>query len=316
MRPEDIDEVILVGGSTRIPKVQEIVKEIFHRDPHKGVNPDEVVAVGAAIQGGVLGGEIEDVVLVDVTPLSLGIETLGGVTTVLIPRNTSIPTGKKEIFSTAADNQTSVEIHVVQGERQRAAQNRTLGQFNLSGLPPAPRGVPQIEVSFDLDANGILNVKARDLGTGKEQQIEIKSDSGLTDAEVEKMRKEAEEHADEDQALRELIEARNRADERVYTIEKTLKDYGDKIGPEERQAVESALEDLRKVKDGDDKDAIMQSVERLEEASHKLAEAMYQHSRAQQEGPTAAGPAEEPAAEEPEGGEDEDVVDADFEVKE
>jgi len=314
MRPEDIDEVILVGGSTRIPKVQEIVKDIFHRDPHKGVNPDEVVAVGAAIQGGVLGGEIDDVVLVDVTPLSLGIETLGGVTTVLIPRNTSIPTGKKEIFSTAADNQTSVEIHVVQGERQQAAHNRTLGRFNLSGLPPAPRGVPQIEVSFDLDANGILNVKARDLGTGKEQQIEIKSDSGLTDAEVEKMRREAEEHADEDLALRELVEARNRADERVYTVEKTMKEYGDKIGPQERQEVEAALEDLRKIKDGDDKDAILQAVERLEASSHKLAEAMYQQSRAQQQGPAGEGPTQQEAP--PEEGGEEDVVDADFEVKE
>ena len=315
MRPEDIDEVILVGGSTRIPKVQEIVKDIFHRDPHKGVNPDEVVAVGAAIQGGVLGGEIEDVVLVDVTPLSLGIETLGGVTTVLIPRNTSIPTGKKEIFSTAADNQTSVEIHVVQGERQQAAHNRTLGRFNLSGLPPAPRGVPQIEVSFDLDANGILNVKARDLGTGKEQQIEIKSDSGLTDAEVEKMRREAEEHADEDLALRELVEARNRADERVYTVEKTMKEYGDKIGPQERQEVEAALEDLRKIKDGDDKDAILQAVERLEASSHKLAEAMYQQSRAQQQGPAGERP-DRGRRRRPEEGGEEDVVDADFEVKE
>jgi molecular chaperone DnaK len=315
MRADDIDEVILVGGSTRIPKVQEIVKDIFRKDPHKGVNPDEVVAVGAAIQGGVLGGEIEDVVLVDVTPLSLGIETLGGVTTVLIPRNTSIPTGKKEIFSTAADNQTSVEIHVVQGERQMAAGNRTLGRFNLSGLPPAPRGVPQIEVSFDLDANGILNVKARDLGTGKEQQIEIKSDSGLTDAEVEKMRKEAEEHADEDRERRELVEARNRADERVYTVEKTMKEYGDKLGPNERADVERALEEVRKIKDGEDKAAILQAVERLEAASHKLAEAMYQHSKAQQgAGPAGAGHAEEPAGGE-EGGED-DVVDADFEVKE
>jgi len=313
MKPDDIDEVILVGGSTRIPRVQEIVKEIFHKDPHKGVNPDEVVAVGAAIQGGVLGGEVEDVVLVDVTPLSLGIETLGGVTTVLIPRNTSIPTSKKEVFSTAADNQTSVEIHVVQGERQLAADNRTLGRFNLAGIPPAPRGIPQIEVSFDLDADGILNVKARDLGTGKEQQIEIKSDSGLTEAEVERMRREAEEHADEDRARRELIETRNLADQHLYSVEKTLKEHGDKLGAAERSEVEQALEELRKVKDGDDKEAIQQAMQRLEAASHKLAEAMYQQSKAQQQEPGAAETGPEPEG--PAEGEG-DVVDADFEVKE
>jgi molecular chaperone DnaK len=312
MRPEDINEVVLVGGSTRIPKVQEIAKGLFRRDPHKGVNPDEVVAVGAAIQAGVLGGEIEDVVLVDVTPLSLGIETLGGVTTVLIPRNTSIPSGKKEIFSTAADNQTSVEIHVVQGERQMAGNNRTLGRFNLSGIPPAPRGVPQVEVSFDLDANGILSVKARDLGTGKEQRIEIKSDSGLTDAEVEKMRREAEDHADEDRERRELVEVRNRADERVYTVEKTLKEYGDKVGPSERSEIERAIEEVRKIKDGEDKAAIQSAVERLEAAAHKLAEAMYRHSKTQQ-GPT-GGHAEAAGGGEDRGGDD--VVDADFEVKE
>ena len=316
LSPGDIDEVILVGGSIRIPKVQQIVKDIFHRDPHKGVNPDEVVGVGAAIQGGVLAGEIEDVVLVDVTPLSLGIETLGAVTTVLIPRNTSIPTSKKEVFSTAADNQTSVEIHVLQGERQMAADNRTLGRFQLAGIPPAPRNMPQIEVSFDLDADGILNVKAQDLGTGKEQQIEIRSSSGLTESEVDKMREEAEEHADEDKQRRELAETRNMADHTVYSTEKTLKEHGDKLGADERQSVEDALEQLREVKDSASKEEIEQKTEALQTASHRLAEVIYQQSRAQQqtqaEGAAGGGP-EQGAAE---GGEDEDVVDADFEVKE
>ncbi len=313
LQPEDIDEVILVGGSTRIPRVQEIVKEVFGKDPHRGVNPDEVVAVGAAIQGGVLGGEIEDVVLVDVTPLSLGIETLGGITTVLIPRNTSIPTSKKEVFSTAADNQTSVEIHVVQGEREMAADNRTLGRFQLTGIPPAPRGMPQIEVSFDLDADGILNVKAQDLGTGKEQQIEIKSDSGLTEAEVGRMREDAEAHAAEDRERRELIEARNMADQLLYTTEKTLDEHGDKLGAQERKQVDDALEKLRQVKDGDDKEAIQQAAEELQQASHRLAEVIYQQSKAQQAeaGPSAAGP--QPGTEE---AQEEEVVDADFEVKE
>ncbi len=313
LSPDDIDEVILVGGSTRIPKVQEIVKEIFRKDPHKGVNPDEVVAIGAAIQGGVLGGEVEDVVLVDVTPLSLGIETLGGVTTALIPRNTSIPTSKKEVFSTAADNQTSVEIHVVQGERQMAADNRTLGRFQLTGIPPAPRGIPQIEVSFDLDADGILNVKAQDLGTGKEQQIEIKSDSGLTEAEVERMREDAQEHAEEDRRRRELAEARNMADQLVYSTMKTLEEHREKLSADERQNVERALEELRKVKDGDDPEAIKQKVEALQSASHRLAEVIYQQSRAEQQaaGAGAAGPRPEEG-----GGEQEEVVDADFEVKE
>ncbi|MHC4481510.1 MAG: molecular chaperone DnaK [Planctomycetota bacterium] len=315
LRPEQIDEVILVGGSTRIPKVREIVQDIFGREPHKGVNPDEVVAIGAAIQGGVLAGEIEDVVLVDVTPLSLGIETLGGVTTVLIPRNTSIPTTKKEIFSTAADSQTSVEIHVVQGEREMAADNRTLGRFQLSGIPPAPRGMPQIEVSFDLDADGILNVRAQDLGTGKEQHIEIKSSSGLTDEEVETMRKEAQEHAGEDKERRELVEARNEADQLAYVTEKTLKEHGDKLNEDERKALEDALKELREVAEGEDKAVIREKIETLQTASHRLAEVIYQQSRAQEAGQ--AGPAGGAAAEEPpEQGAEEDVVDADFEVKE
>jgi molecular chaperone DnaK len=313
LRPEDIDEVILVGGSTRIPKVQELVKDVFGKDPHKGVNPDEVVAIGAAIQGGVLGGEIEDVVLVDVTPLSLGIETLGAVTTVLIARNTSIPTSKKEVFSTAADNQTSVEIHVLQGERQMAADNRTLGRFQLTGIPPAPRGLPQIEVSFDLDADGILNVKATDLGTGKEQHIEIKSDSGLTDAEVDKMRREAEEHADEDRKRRDVAESRNRADQLVYETEKLLQEHGDKLSADDRQNVETAVEQLKEVKDGDDPDLIKERVEAVQTAAHRIAEVMYQQTKAEQ-----AADAEAEAAGQEAGpsGAEEDVVDADFEVKE
>jgi molecular chaperone DnaK len=316
MKPQDVDEVVLVGGSTRIPRVQEIVKGIFKREPHKGVNPDEVVAVGAAIQGGVLGGEVKDVVLVDVTPLSLGIETLGGIATVLIPRNTSIPTSKREVFSTAADNQTSVEIHVVQGERQMAADNRTLGRFQLPGIPPAPRGIPQVEVSFDLDADGILNVRAADLGTGKEQHIEIKSSSGLTEREVEQMRKQAEAHAGEDRRRRELVETRNMADQLAYSTEKTLKEYGSKLSSDERQSVSDALEDLRKVKDGEDRDLIQRKMEALQTASHRLAEAIYQQSRAGRQAPGGGGqgPGSETKGEEG-GKEGEDVVDADFEVK-
>jgi len=316
MKPDDIDEVILVGGSTRIPRVQEIVKEIFGREPHKGVNPDEVVAVGAAIQAGVLAGEVEDVVLVDVTPLSLGIETLGGVMTTLIDRNTSIPTSKKEVFSTAADNQTSVEIHVLQGERPMAGDNRTLGRFQLTGLPPAPRGVPQIEVSFDIDADGILSVTARDQGTGKEQQIEIKSSSGLTENDVERMRQEAESHAEEDRQRRELVEKRNMADQLIYTTEKTLQEHGDKLGDSDKETVENALEDLRKVKESDDVEQIDSKIQALQTASHKLAEVIYQQAKAQQQtGGGAAGGASAREAGDAEEPEEEDVVDADFEVK-
>jgi len=312
IQPGDIDEVVLVGGSTRIPKVQEIVKSIFGKDPHKGVNPDEVVAIGAAIQGGVLAGEIDDVVLVDVTPLSLGIETLGAISTVLIPRNTSIPTSKKEVFSTAADNQTSVEIHVLQGERQMAADNRTLGRFQLTGIPAAPRGMPQIEVSFDLDADGILNVKARDMGTNREQHIEIKSDSGLTDDDVERMRKDAEEHSAEDQKRRDLAETRNQADQLVWMTDKTLKEHGDKLPADQRQEVDEALEELRKVKDGDQLEDIRHKMEAVQTASHRLAEIIYQQSKAEQAEPQAAAGAEEPQEE----AADDNVVDADFEVKE
>ncbi|MFP4027484.1 MAG: molecular chaperone DnaK [Candidatus Brocadiia bacterium] len=314
---DNIDEVILVGGSTRIPRVQEIVKDIFGKDPHKGVNPDEVVAVGAAIQGGVLSGEVEDVALVDVTPLSLGIETLGGVMTTLIERNTPIPTSKKEIFSTAADGQTSVEIHVLQGEREMATDNRTLGRFQLTGIPPAPRGVPQIEVSFDIDVNGILNVKARDQGTGKEQQIEIKSDSGLSESEVEKMREDAEEHAEEDKERRERVETKNKADQLAWSTEKTLEEHGDKLPDEEKQKIETALEDLRESIDGDDKETIEQKMEDLQQASYKLGEMVYESAKGaqQQPGAGAAGAQQaQPEAETTEE-EEEDVVDADFEVK-
>ena len=313
-RPEDIDEVILVGGSTRIPRVVEIVKEIFGKDPHKGVNPDEVVGIGAAIQGGIMAGETDqDVVLVDVTPLSLGIETLGGVTTVLIPRNTSIPKTEKQIFSTAADSQTSVDIHVLQGERQMATDNRTLGRFHLTGIPAAVRGTPQIEVSFDIDVNGILNVKAQDLGTGKGHNIEIKSSSGLSDDQIEDMRQDAEEHVEEDDRRRELAETRNKADQLVYATEKTLGEHGDKLNDEDRGSIDSALAELKEVQGGDDKDEIASKLEALEAAAHRLGEVIYEQAREQQaqQAPPDAGE-EQPEA----GGDDEDVVDADFEVKE
>jgi len=275
-----IDEVVLVGGSTRIPRVQAIVKELFNREPHKGVNPDEVVAVGAAVQAGVLAGEVKDLLLLDVTPLSLGIETLGGVMTTLINRNTTIPTRKSEIFSTAADNQTSVEVHVLQGERPLARDNRTLGRFHLVGLPPAPRGIPQIEVTFDIDANGIVNVSAKDLGTGKEQKITITSSSGLNKDEVDRMMREAESHADEDKKRKEEIETRNRADQAAYGAERMIKDAGDKLSAEDKQAVESAVEELKKASAGTDVEAISKAMERLTQAQHKAAEALYKKTSA------------------------------------
>ena len=256
-----IDEVVLVGGSTRIPKVQQIVKELFGREPHKGVNPDEVVAVGAAIQAGVLAGDVKDLLLLDVTPLSLGIETMGGVMTTLIPRNTTIPTRKSEIFSTASDSQTSVEVHVLQGERSLARDNRTLGKFHLIGLPPAPRGVPQIEVTFDIDANGIVNVSAKDLGTGKEQKITITATSGLSKDEVDRMMKEAESHADEDKKRRDEIEARNKADQAVYGAERFIKDTGDKLSAGDRQAIETAAESVKKALESNDPAAIDRAME-------------------------------------------------------
>jgi len=279
--PKQVDEVVLVGGSTRIPRVQQIVKDLFGKEPHKGVNPDEVVAVGAAIQAGVLAGEVKDLLLLDVTPLSLGIETLGGVMTTLIPRNTTIPTRKSEVFSTAADSQTSVEVHVLQGERPLARDNRTLGRFQLVGIPPAPRGVPQIEVTFDIDANGIVNVSAKDRGTGKEQKITITASSGLSKEEVERMMKEAEAHAEEDRRRREEIETRNRADQAVYAAEKMLQEMGDKVPAAEKAAVQNAVENLKKaISDGDVR-AMTSAMEQLTQAQHKAAEALYKTAGAQ-----------------------------------
>ncbi len=285
--PSKIDEVVLVGGSTRIPKVQQIVKELFGRDPHKGVNPDEVVAIGAAVQAGVLSGDVKDLLLLDVTPLSLGIETMGGVNTTLIPRNTTIPTRKSEIFSTAADSQTSVEVHVLQGERSLARDNRTLGKFHLIGLPPAPRGVPQIEVTFDIDANGIVNVSAKDLGTSKEQKITITASSGLNKDEVDRMMKEAEAHAEEDKKRREEIETRNHADQAVYGAERFIKDSGDKLTAADRQSIEAAAEAVKKALETNDAPAIGRAMEQLTQAQHKAAANLYQQAAA----PGAGGPA-------------------------
>jgi molecular chaperone DnaK len=301
----DIDDVILVGGMTRMPAVQEQVKAIFGKTPNKGVNPDEVVAIGAAIQGGVLKGDVKDVLLLDVTPLSLGIETLGGVMTKLIEKNTTIPCKKSQVFSTAADNQPAVSVHVLQGEREMANDNKTIGRFELADIPPAPRGVPQIEVTFDIDANGILNVGAKDLGTGKEQSIRITASSGLSEEEIDKMVKDAEMHSSEDKQKRELIEARNQADGLIYTTEKAVKEHGEKLDEETKKGIESALEDLKKAIEGDDPDAIKSKTEALATASQKLGELLYQ----QAQGEAAAG-----AEETTEGGDQkDDVVDAEFE---
>jgi molecular chaperone DnaK len=288
MDPSKIDEVVLVGGSTRIPRVQAIVKELFGKEPHKGVNPDEVVAIGAAIQAGVLAGEVKDLLLLDVTPLSLGIETLGGVMTPLIQRNTTIPTRKSETFSTAADNQTSVEVHVLQGERPMARDNRPLGKFHLSGLPPAPRGVPQIEVTFDIDANGIVNVSAKDMATKKEQKITITSSSGLSKDEVDKMMREAEAHAEEDRKRKEEIETRNHADQAAYAAERMLKDNGDQLSASDKQPIESAIEDLKKAIEKNDVAEMKRSMEALNTAQHKAAETLYKSASAG--GPEAGGP--------------------------
>ena len=275
VEPSAIDEVVLVGGSTRMPKVQQLVRDFFGKEPHKGVNPDEVVAIGAAVQGGVLGGEVKDMLLLDVTPLSLGIETLGGVMTTLIARNTTIPTRKSETFSTATDNQTGVEVHVVQGERPLARDNRTLGQFHLAGIPPAPRGVPQVEVSFDIDANGIVNVTAKDMATGKEQKITISGSSGLTKDEVDRLVKDAQSHAAEDQTRRDVIDARNQADTLAYQVEKTVNENREKVAVGDLSKVEAAVAEARKVAQGDDLAAIRKAIDELQRASHTLAERLY-----------------------------------------
>jgi molecular chaperone DnaK len=317
-----VDEVVLVGGMTRMPRIQQVAQELFGKEPHKGVNPDEVVAVGAAIQGGVLKGEVTDVVLLDVTPLSLGIETLGGVCTRLIERNTTIPTSKREIFSTASDNQPGVEIHVLQGERKMGADNKSIGRFMLDGLPPAPRGVPQIEVAFDIDRNGILNVSAKDLGTGREQKITIKASSGLNEEDIKKMVREAEDHADEDQRKRDEVEARNAAESMVYQTEKLLKEQGEKVPEEKKAGVQSAVDALKKAIQGGQTADIKAKTEALSGAMQTVAQDLYAKASAQQ-GTGGAAAGEEPAAEGTPGGEAgsagakgkrEDVVDADFEM--
>jgi molecular chaperone DnaK len=309
LKPGDIDEVVLVGGSTRIPKVQQIVKDMFSKEPHKGVNPDEVVAVGAAVQAGVLAGEVKDVLLLDVTPLSLGIETLGSVFTRLIERNTTIPTRKSETFSTAADSQTSVEIHVLQGERPMARDNRTLGKFHLVGIPPAPRGVPQIEVTFDIDANGIVNVSAKDMGTGKEQKITITSSSGLNKEDIDKMVREAESHADEDRRKREEIEAKNKADSMVYQIEKALNENRSKLTDSDVKAVEAALADARKALEEGGADRINKAAEALNQVSSKAFASMYQSAGQPGGGPNHGGAGPSSSGEsKPDG----DVIDAEY----
>ncbi len=315
MRPNEMDEVVLVGGSTRMPKVQDLVRKIFGKEPHKGVNPDEVVAVGAAIQGGVLAGEVQDVLLLDVTPLSLGIETLGGVFTKLVERNTTIPTERKQVFSTADDNQTAVTVRVFQGEREMAADNRLLGQFNLEGIPPAPRGMPQIEVKFDIDANGILNVSAKDLGTGKEQTVRIEQSSGLSETEIDRMRKDADEHASEDKQRRQVAELRNQGESMCFAVEKLLKEHDAKLSAADKDAVHAAIKKVRSAAEGTNVDAMKTAISELEQASHSMSKALYE-SGAAKAGPStdggsgATGGARGAAAP----GEDE-AIDAEFEVK-
>jgi len=316
LKPSEIDEVVLVGGSTRIPKVQELVKSIFGKEPHKGVNPDEVVAVGAAIQGGVLAGDVKDVLLLDVTPLTLGIETLGHVMTPLVERNTTIPTERKQIFSTADDNQTAVTVRVFQGERKMAPDNRLLGEFNLEGIPPAPRGVPQIEVKFDIDANGILNVSAKDLGTGKEQTVRIEQSSGLSEEEIDKMRKDAELHAEEDKKKRDLAEARNQADSMCFQIEKLIKEHEAKLSDADKSAVNAAIEKTREAAKGDDVERIKSAINELEQASHALSKSLYEAAGPPPgAAPGAGAGTEAPGGAAPSGEDDEDAIDAEFEVK-
>ena len=309
--PKDINEVILVGGQIRMPKVQEAVKQLFGREPHKGVNPDEVVAVGAAVQGAVLTGEVKDLLLLDVTPLSLGIETLGGVMTPLITRNTTIPTKKSEVFTTAADNQTSVEVHVMQGERPMARDNRTLGKFHLVGIPPAPRQMPQIEVTFDIDANGILNVAAQDKATGKQQNITITASSGLTKDEIDRMVKEADANSAEDSKRKQEIEVRNQTDSLVYSTERTLGEHGAKLAENDRKAIDDALAEAREALKGEDIERMKRAQEGLSQASHKLAEIMYREAQAQGQ-PAGSGAAGGPSQGAP-GPKEGEVVDADFE---
>jgi len=321
LQPTDVDEILLVGGSIRVPAVQEAVRRLFGKEPNLKINPDEAVAVGAAIQAGILSGEgeLKDVLLLDVTPLSLGIETLGGVCTKLITRNTTIPTRKSEVFTTAADNQPEVTVHVLQGEREMASHNRTLGRFNLTGIPPAPRGVPQIEVTFDIDANGIVHVSAKDLGTGREQSIRIEASSGLTEEEIQEMVKNAEAHAEEDRKARDLATAHNELDTLVYTSEKALREHGDKVPENERKQVQDAIERAKKTLEGQDVDAMKQATQDLSTAAHKLAEIMYRETAASQGQQAQAGPEPQPGP--TESGEpkttptDEGVVDADYTVE-